>query len=217
MNFGDEKVAPLIDTLREIGREFHGRGWSLGTSSNYSTVLSRQPFRLLITASGKDKGRLSAQDFVIVDERGALLGGGETGSPSAETLLHVVAARRARIDAVLHTHSTWATCLSDRFHARGSLQIEGYEMLKGLQGIKTHEHIEKIKIFENTQEIARLADELHRLLESGDPTLRFGFLLRRHGLYTWGRDLPEARRHVEIFEFLFEVIGRTLLLRNVPL
>ena len=35
-----------------------------------------------------------------------------------------------------------------------------------------------------------------------------GFLIRRHGLYTWGRDLAEARRQVETLEFLFEVMGR---------
>ena len=36
-----------------------------------------------------------------------------------------------------------------------------------------------------------------------------GFLLSRHGLYTWGRDLAEARRHIEIHEFLFEVVARS--------
>ena len=87
-------------------------------------------------------------------------------------------------------------------------------MLKGLDGIKTHAHEERIRIFENTQDIESLSVQLHRLLESGDKTVRYGFLLRRHGLYTWGRDLAEARRHVEIFEFLFEVIGRTLLLKS---
>ena len=35
-----------------------------------------------------------------------------------------------------------------------------------------------------------------------------GFLIRRHGLYTWGKDLAEAARHVEILEFLLEAVGR---------
>jgi methylthioribulose-1-phosphate dehydratase len=134
------------------------------------------------------------------------------GKPSAETLLHVVAARRPGVGAVLHTHSIWATCLSDLYHAQGALPIEGYEMLKGLEGIKTHDHKERIRIFQNTQDIAALSAELQQLLDSQDQTLRFGYLLRRHGLYTWGRDLAEARRHVEILEFLFEVIGHTLTL-----
>ncbi len=89
-------------------------------------------------------------------------------------------------------------------------------MLKGLEGIKTHDHSERIRIFENTQDIPTLSLELQQALAAGDPTLRFGFLLRRHGLYTWGKDLAEARRHVEIFEFLFQVIARTILLRGAP-
>ena len=217
MKITDDHIAQSIEALGAIGREFHGRGWSLGTSSNYSIVLSRSPVRLLITASGKDKGRLSTDDFVIVDEWGKQVDGGPGAKPSAETLLHVVAARQPLIGSVLHTHSTWATCLSERYHSAGAMAIKGYEMLKGLEGIKTHDHTERIKIFENTQDIAALAAELQSLMQAGEPTLRFGFLLRRHGLYTWGRDCIEARRHVEIFEFLFEVIGRSLLLGNVPL
>jgi methylthioribulose-1-phosphate dehydratase len=205
-------VADAIESLRAIGREFHGRGWSLGTSSNYSVVVSRDPFRLLITASGKDKGRLTQEDFVIVDEHGAQVEATGSGKPSAETPLHVVAAGRGDVGAVLHTHSVWATCLSDWHHEQGMVSIEGYEMLKGLEGIKTHDHTEQIRIFQNTQDIAALSRELEKLLDARDQTVRFGFLLRRHGLYTWGKDLNEARRHVEIFEFLFEVLGRTLAL-----
>ena len=173
---------------------------------------SRDPFRLLITASGKDKSRLNTDDFVLVDEHGAQVDSTGNGKPSAETLLHVVAVRRTDVSAVLHTHSVWATCLSDLYYAEGALSIDGYEMLKGLEGIKTHEHRERIRIFQNTQDMTSLSRELQTLLESHDPTLRFGFLLRRHGLYTWGKDLAEARRHVEICEFLFEVIGRRLTL-----
>jgi methylthioribulose-1-phosphate dehydratase len=203
-------VTDATDRLRAIGREFHQRGWSLGTSSNYSVVLSRDPLRLLITASGKDKGQLTQDDFVIVDEQGALLETTGSGKPSAETLLHVViASARRDVGAVLHTHSVWATCLSDWHHERGMLSIGGYEMLKGLEGIKTHDHTQHFRIFQNTQDIGALSHELGKLLEAHDSTLQFAFLLRRHGLYTWGRDLAEARRHVEILEFLFEVVGRT--------
>jgi methylthioribulose-1-phosphate dehydratase len=35
-----------------------------------------------------------------------------------------------------------------------------------------------------------------------------GFLIRSHGLYTWGRDLAEANRQLEILEFLLEVTAR---------
>lgn len=198
-----------VRRLQEIGAEFHARGWSLGTSSNYSTVVNREPLRLLLTASGKDKGRLGDDDFVLVDESGRNVEP-DAPRPSAETLLHCVLAKQPGVGAVLHTHSIWGTVLSDAFHPRGRLPIEGYEMLKGLTGVSTHEYRAEIEIFENTQDIASLASVLERRLGDAQQALRHGFLIRRHGLYTWGRDLEEARRHVEVLEFLFEVVGRTM-------
>jgi methylthioribulose-1-phosphate dehydratase len=200
-----------IDALRRVGREFWQRGWSLGTSSNYSVVIGRDPLELLVTASGKDKGALGRGDFVRVDGEGRPVAPGQPKS-SAETLLHIVAARHAGGGAVLHTHSVWSTVLSDLSHAAGGLAIEGYEMLKGLEGITTHEHALRLDVFDNTQDIPALAGQVRaRLLDRQRP-LRFGYLIRRHGLYTWGRDLDEARRHVEILEFLLECVGRRMAL-----
>jgi methylthioribulose-1-phosphate dehydratase len=79
-------------------------------------------------------------------------------------------------------------------------------MLKGLSGVVTHEHREWVPILENSQDMKALAVETTRLLEE-NPKVH-GFLIRRHGMYTWGRDLDEAARHVEIFEFLLESVGR---------
>ena len=196
-----------IDGLREIGREFHGRGWSLGTSSNYSVVLSRDPLELLITASGKDKGKLETTDFVRVDASGQPTFDGQPKS-SAETLLHTVLATQPDVGAVLHTHSVWGTLLSQLHADEGGFEIEDYEMLKGLEGIKTHQHTEWVEIFDNTQDIASLAEEVAAHLRDPNRRWQHGFLMRQHGLYTWGRNLFEARRHVEIFEFLFECLVR---------
>src|SRR6186713_3015658 len=125
-----------IDSLRAVGQMLWQRGWSVGTSSNYSVVLSRDPLELLLTASGKDKGRLTRGDFVRIGANGKPLGEGQPKS-SAETLLHVVAAQQPGVGAVLHTHSIWSTLLSDLFAGDGGFEIEGYEMLKGLAGITT--------------------------------------------------------------------------------
>jgi methylthioribulose-1-phosphate dehydratase len=203
------RFAAQVRRLQQIGAEFHGRGWSLGTSSNYSAVVNREPLQLLLTASGKDKGKLGDDDFVLVGESGGNVDPGAP-RPSAETLLHCVLARQPDVGAVLHTHSVWGTVLSDAYHKRGRLPIEGYEMLKGLAGVPTHEYRAEIEIFENTQDIPSLASLVERRLDDPSQPLRHGFLIRRHGLYTWGRDLEEARRHVEVLEFLFEVVGRTL-------
>jgi methylthioribulose-1-phosphate dehydratase len=193
-------------TLCAIGADFHRRGWSLATSSNFSVVLGREPLRLLITASGKDKGRLSARDLLQIDEGGRPLSSTAL-RPSAETALHTMLARRSGVGAVLHTHSVWATLLSDHHAAAGGFTIEGYEMLKGLAGVSSHEHRLWVPVFPNTQDIAALARDVQLRLDA-QPSVALGFLIERHGLYAWGKDLDEARRHVEAFEFLFEVVGR---------
>jgi len=206
-----ESVA--IERLRAIGREFHGRGWSLGTSSNYSVVASRAPLELLITVSGKDKSALGPDDFVRVDASGRPCDGSGRKS-SAETLLHcTIAALVPGVGAVLHTHSVWSTLLSGADEHAGRVRIAGYEMLKGLEGITTHDTTAEIPVFANSQDMPTLAAELRerfaRLDWSGPRPPHHGFLLARHGLYTWGRTLDEARRHVEILEFLFEVALRS--------
>ena len=196
----------IAGRLTEIGRRFYMRGWVMGTSGNFSAVVSRQPFRLAITASSAHKGQLRASDVLQCDEHGAVVGR-KAGRPSAETLLHIEIARRRAAGAVLHTHSVWTTVLSDLHAAAGGFTIEGYEMLKGLHGVRSHDHREWIPILANDQDMPRLAQR------AGETLDRFAeahaFLLRRHGLYTWGDTLADAERHVEILEFLFETIGRT--------
>lgn len=198
-----------VDGLRDFGHMAWQRGWSLGTSSNYSVVDSRSPLELIVTASGMDKGRLRRCDFVRVGDNGLATTDGQPKS-SAETGLHVVAARQPGVGAILHTHSIWSTLLSDYYYAQGGFEIEGYEMLKGLSGIATHQTSVWIEIFDNTQDIPALSEKVAERFSDSKRPLRHGYLIRRHGLYTWGRDLNEARRHIEIFEFLFECVARRL-------
>jgi len=195
----------LAAQLAEVGRLCYARGWALGTSGNFSAVAGRNPLTLAITTSGVDKGLLEPSQIVEIDERGHLVRG--SGKPSAEAALHLTIVRARGAGAVLHTHSIWSTILSDAAgDAAGELAIEGYEMLKGLDGVRTHEHREWLPIIENTQDWSAAAPRIEAKLRE-HPEVH-GFLIRRHGLYTWGRDLQEAKRQVEIFEFLFEVMGR---------
>lgn len=193
------------ENLSECGREFYRRGWVLGTSGNFSALMAREPLQLCITASGNEKGSLGGENFLEVDADGKVTGG--DGKPSAETLLHL-AIYRLRPDAgsILHTHSVWGTILSDVFFERGAIEIEGYEMLKGLAGVTTHEHRELVPIVENSQDYVALSHVIENVLLENSAI--HGIYLRRHGLYTWGKDIAEAKRHIEIFEFLFEVLGR---------
>jgi methylthioribulose-1-phosphate dehydratase len=193
--------------LAAIGRRFYARGWVLGTSGNFSAVVGRKPLRIAITASSLPKGALVPADILQCDERGRIVG--RRGKPSAETLLHVEVVRQRGAGAVLHTHSVWSTMLSESWagQADGALAIEGYEMLKGLAGVTSHDHREVIPILENDQDIPRLAGRVRETLDRHADA--HAFLLRRHGLYTWGETLADAERHIEILEFLFEVIGRS--------
>ncbi len=194
----------LAKMIAEVGEEFYRRGWVLGTSGNFSAVSSLDPFLLSITASGADKGALTPGDVLQIDASGGIKLG--QGKPSDETRLHLAVIRERRAGAVLHTHSVWSTLLSDAFAKQQQLVIDGFEMLKGLSGVKTHEHHETLPIIENSQDMEALADALEDVLKRY-PCCH-GVMLRGHGLYTWGQDLPEARRHVEILEFLLEVVGR---------
>ena len=193
----------LAAQLVEIGRQCYARGWALGTSGNFSAVVSRDPLRLAITTSGVDKGLLSVDEIVEINEQGKVVAG--SGMPSAEASLHLAIARVRGAGAVLHTHSIWSTILSDAA-AAGGLVIEGYEMLKGLNGVRTHDHREWLPILDNTQDWAAAVPRVEAILAERPDA--HGFLIRRHGLYTWGRDLTDAKRQVEILEFLFEVMGR---------
>jgi methylthioribulose-1-phosphate dehydratase len=151
-----------------------------------------------------DKGRLTPANFLQIDEACEVMLG--DGKPSAEALLHLAVVHGVNAGAVLHTHSVWSTVLSGTHAAQGGIALEGYEMLKGLEGVRTHKHREWLPILENSQDIADLGEKVAKTLRE-QPGIH-GFLLREHGLYTWGADLSEARRHVEILEFLMEVLVR---------
>ncbi len=194
------------------GQAFYSKGWNLATSSNYSAVVSHEPLQVLMTASGKHKGELTTSDFVLVDERLQVIepdGKPSTTNlkPSAEAALHLAIAKRAGVGAVLHTHSVWSTILSERYFAQKAVTLSGYEMLKALAGIKTHEASVRIAIIENSQDMDEVARIVNARIDSGE--IEHGFLLKGHGLYTWAASLAAARNQVEALEFLFEVVGRS--------
>ena len=198
-------------SLVSVARGLHARGLLLGTSGNLSAVVDREPLRLAITPSGADKGELSAAQILLIDEHCICIDADNpqsvSGKPSDESPLHVAVVKARGAGAVIHTHSVWATILSDVQTGERGVAIEGYEMLKGLHGVSTHLHREWIPVIDNSQDMPALANTINDVLAEYPGA--HAFLLRRHGLYTWGRDLKEAKRHVEILEFLLEALGRS--------
>ena len=188
----------LTRQIIDAGRFLYGRGWSPATSSNYSARLAAD--QALLTVSGKHKGQLTESDVLATDFSGNSLEPGK--KPSAETLLHTqLYAWRADIGAVLHTHSANATVLS-RLTPGDHLLLEDYELQKAFSGVTSHEGQVQVPIFDNDQDIARLAGKVQQWLEAHPDCV--GYLIRGHGLYTWGPQMSDALRQIEAFEFLFE-------------
>lgn len=182
--------------LIAAGRFFHARGWVPATAGNFSCRAGAAS--ILVTASGCHKGELTARDFLRVDLAGATRD--RRRRASAETLLHCQIYRRLpEVGAVLHVHSPASTVLSRQCD---NLRLADYELLKILEGIETHATTVDVPVFENDQDIARLAAVVDAQMAGG--RARHAYLIRGHGLYAWGRSVAQARHRVEALEFLFE-------------
>ncbi|MEB3261270.1 MAG: methylthioribulose 1-phosphate dehydratase [Cyanobacteriota bacterium] len=205
--------------LCQVIQDIHRRGWCDGTGGNFSSLLNADPMCLLMAPSGVDKGSLHPADLIVVDGSGQVMVG--KGKASAETLLHLTILTTTNAKAVLHTHSQAATLLSrhptisplvEAVDASlpallGYLQISGLEMLKGLEGIQTHNASIAIPIIDNCQDMTLLSQAAHPYVDKAP----HGLLIAGHGLYAWGDSLLQARRHLEILEFLLEQHWRASL------
>lgn len=195
------------EALCATARWCYARGWVPATSGNFS-VRDGGVARMLISPSGLDKGLMTTADLLETDLEGRAAD--PVKKPSAETALHVVIYRdRPDACAILHVHTIWNTILSRKFTELGYVPLEGYELLKGLAGVNTHTHREQVPILKNSQDYDGLAADLGAALRNFADA--HGVLLSLHGLYTWGKSVAEARRHLEALEFLFEVEGRRLM------
>lgn len=192
----------LLEDLVEVTRFCAQKGWTPATSSNFSVRDSDDQSRLWVTLSGKDKGRLTPDDFMAANfEAQPVLP--NSGQPSAETLLHGVIYHNVPwAHCVLHTHSVAATLVSQANEAEQRVSFSQLEILKGLRGIHTHQTEVAIPIFSNDQDMARLSTQVNARFE--ETRMGHSFLLAGHGVYTWGSSPQEARRHLEVLEFLFQ-------------
>ncbi len=182
------------------GQFFHERGWAPATSGNYSARLAGN--HIAITVSGVHKGELTPTDLMVVDLGGHKIASHlDTQRSSAETLLHTqVYGLDEKVGAVLHSHSPVSTVIS---RLRGDrIILKGYELQKAFPGIETHAGRVIVPIFDNEQHIPRLARQVEAYWQGPEPM--FGYLIRGHGLYSWGARVADARRHIEAFEFMFE-------------
>lgn len=187
-----------VDALIRIARDFGARGWTPATSGNYSVQL--EDGSVMVTRSGADKRRLEAGDLMRIDADGVPL---EDARPSAEALLHVqIYSQQPETAAVLHVHSPAATVVSRRAERAGTrvLRLENYELLKALTGVDTHAAAIELPVVANDQDMQRLADAVQPWLER--PNAPPAYLIAGHGIYTWGRSVADAARHLEALDFI---------------
>ena len=183
-------------TLAAEAARFASFGWMRGTSGNLSMVLSREPLRLAVTASGLDKGTLTAADVVVVDAEGRAVSG--TAKPSTEAALHARVARVTRANATVHVHTVAAVVAARRWPA--GVGVAGLEMLKGI-GLPASGETVTLPVIRNSQDMVELGDRLEAARHPRVPAV----IVADHGLYAWGADPVQARHHTEIVQWLLEV------------
>ena len=192
----------LAQELLDAIQFFNKKAWSPATSTNYS-VRSEDPEAFIISRSGVDKSLFSLSDLILINAQG------EVKPPfnrpgvksSAETEIHTHLYKKfPDVKCVLHTHSVLGTVLSLSQQKEGEIVFDGYEILKGLEGNLTHELKEVLPIVPNSQAMPDILNSMEE--RYGQNT--HGFLIAGHGLYTWGKDIATAKRHIETYEFLFE-------------
>ena len=184
------------DTLAAESARFASYGWMRGTSGNLSLVVSRDPLRLAVTASGLDKGELTGSDVVVVDGAGAAVD--DSGRrPSAEAALHARIASLTGAGAVVHVHTVEAVVAGRRWPA--DVKLEGLEMLKGI-GVPAEDVQVTLPVIANSQDMTVLGDRLEAARDPRVPAV----VVAGHGLYAWGADSLQARHHTEVVQWLLE-------------
>jgi methylthioribulose-1-phosphate dehydratase len=207
MTYTSTHLASCAQAIAAAGRKLGAQGLTPATSSNFSMRLDDA--HAAITISGRDKGTLTPDDIMVIDMEGRAVG--TSARPSAETLLHTQLYRCfSEANAVLHTHSRTQTVASRLFATAGVIRFDGYELQKAIAGHTSHEEAIELPVFPNTQDMPELVEHVDAWIREDKPL--YGYLIDGHGIYTWGRDMAEAERHIEAFEFL---LGCELDLRRL--
>ncbi|GAA3599156.1 methylthioribulose 1-phosphate dehydratase [Nonomuraea rosea] len=192
-----EQVHAAGARLAAEAARFTGIGWMRGTSGNISEVVSREPLRLAVTASGLDKGELSPTDVAVVGPVGesVAVAGVTPLRPSAEAGLHARVAALTGADAVVHVHALNAVVAGHRWP--GGVLLRDVETLKGI-GRLAHDDEVTIPVIGNSQDMGELGDWFESAYDPRTPAV----IVAGHGLYAWGTDLKHARHVTECVEWL---------------
>ena len=184
------------ELLAETIRHYNLKGWSPATATNYS--FKDDGGTIWVSRSGVDKSQFSASDFITVDSNGKATGEFARMKPSAETLIHcAIYELFPKTKVILHSHSIYPILISAVLGPQ--ISFEGYEIQKGFDGQTTHENCIDIPIFENTQDMQKFKEVM---TEEAKRIQQHAFIIRKHGTYAWGKNILEAKRHLETLDYL---------------
>ncbi len=186
------KHQDLREQVAQVARRMIESGLVTGTSGNVS---ARTPEGdVLITPSGLDYVQLEPEDVVLVDLDKNLLEG--SLEPSSETPMHTgIYKVRLNAEAVIHTHSRYATTLA----CLGWEIPPVHYMLASLSD-EGRVPVARYATY-GTEELARNATET-----LGDA--HRACLLRNHGTISVGATVSEAYSRTELLEQMAEVYYR---------
>lgn len=189
-------IYEMKESIAETIRNYNSKGWSPATSTNYS--FRDDENTIWVSRSGIDKSQFHAEDFITVDSQGLSFGEYSDYKPSAETLIHCTLYEMfPETKVILHSHSVYPIILSA---AEGdSVSFQGYEIQKGFEGEMTHENIVTIPVLANSQNMNEFKE---LLIQNKDKINHHSFIIHKHGTYAWGRNLFEAKRHLETLDYL---------------
>ncbi|KAK9825411.1 hypothetical protein WJX81_002858 [Elliptochloris bilobata] len=201
----------------EICKNLYAQGAVSGTGGGMSIKLDDT---IVMAPSGVQKERMEPADMFVLNAAGGVL---EHPKPrpapykppklSECSPLFMAAYELRGAGAVLHSHSLNAVMatLLDEFAPEFS--VTHLEMIKGIAG---HGYFDNcvVPIIENTARECELTGRLREAIQRYPKAN--AVLVRRHGVYVWGRDWIHAKTQAECYDYLFEAAVRMAALGISP-
>lgn len=203
-----EEKQKAVNILNDLKVKLYNKGWFPATSGNLSYKLHDDPLIFAVTTSGKDKGTVSHEDVIFVDKEGKPVEKTRL-KPSAETLIHSYIYQKTDANCVIHIHTPANNFISYIYFEEGKVKIKDFEMIKALDIWKEDAEIE-VPIVDNYFDLKKLAEESGKAINPEVPAV----LIKTHGIYCWGRNEFEAKRHIEAFEFMFNLMKDIILYKQ---
>jgi methylthioribulose-1-phosphate dehydratase len=192
------------ELLTELLRGFYARGWVSGTGGGISGPADGDG--LLLAPTGVHKERVGVDDFFVVDPAdGSVVRSPPDGAlrPSECNSIFCLAVRERAARSIVHSHALTAVLAGDLAGADDHIVVRDLEMLKGIRGLGNRD-VHLVPVVRNTAREPELVEEMSRVLADPRFERTFAVLVADHGAYIWGDDVWEAKRHTEVYHFLFE-------------